>query len=105
MGAMRSSDAVQTEGWAAAGGEVRAAAAQPLERTSSCRPARPLNCTRRYQLQVGIVAYVPRGHVEGARAPPGPDGRTQKQRMLAGEQGVPVGLGYCCRCSLVGWWG
>lgn len=37
-------------------------------------------------LQVSVVAYVPRGHVEGARAPPGPDGRTQKQRMLAGDR-------------------
>lgn len=32
------------------------------------------------------MAYVPRGHVEGTRVPPGPDGRTQKQLMLAGEQ-------------------
>lgn len=36
-------------------------------------------------VQAAVVAYVPRGHREGARAPAGPDGRTQKQRMLAGR--------------------
>ncbi|KAL4426140.1 hypothetical protein ABPG77_007422 [Micractinium sp. CCAP 211/92] len=40
--------------------------------------------------KVSVVAYVPRGHVEGARAKPGLDGRTQKQRMTAGESYNPA---------------
>ena len=53
--------------------------------------------------QVAVVAYVPRKHKEGARAPPGPDGRTQKQRMLAGagaRAALPCALPcIVCVCS------
>lgn len=48
-------------------------------------------------VQLAVVAYVPRRHKEGARAPPGPDGRTEKQRMLAGVPGTAC---FCVRAQL-----
>lgn len=45
-----------------------------------------LTSTPPLNLQNVVVAYVPRGHKEGARAPPGPDGKAQDagRRDLAG---------------------
>ncbi|KAL4421498.1 hypothetical protein ABPG75_010789 [Micractinium tetrahymenae] len=55
----------------------------------TCRPRRGAGSAQGRLRKLSVVAYVPRGHVEGSRAPPGPDGRTQKHRMLAGESHNP----------------